>query len=88
MLPRATHGWPRLMRLPTAAAYLDMTTASFLGEVARGGLPAGMTFAGRERWDRHAIDAAFDQPSEDDWRRHQPGLAEAGSAGRTIGYGR
>jgi len=88
MHPRAIYGWPRLMRLPTAAAYLDMTTGSFLGEVARGGLPAGMMFAGRERWDRHAIDAVFDQPSEDDWRRHQPGLAEAGSAGSTIGRDR
>lgn len=72
------------MRLSTAAAYLDMTRASFLGEVGRGGLPAGMMFAGRERWDRHAIDAAIDQPPENDWRRHQPGLAEADSTSEII----
>ena len=81
MAPKASFGWPRLMRLATAAAYLDMTTASFLGEVARGGLPAGMMFAGRERWDRLVIDAALDSPPMDDWRLHQPGLVEALSRG-------
>ena len=84
MPEKTAHGWPLLMRLSTAAAYLDMTTASFLGEVGRGGLPTGMMFAGGERWDRHAIAAALDQPPEDDWRRHQPGLAEADPASRII----
>lgn len=38
------------MRLPTAAAYLNMTTEGFLGEVARGGLPDATMFAAQERW--------------------------------------
>jgi predicted DNA-binding transcriptional regulator AlpA len=84
MHPRANYGWPRLIRLPTAAAYLDMTKASFIGEVARGGFPAGMMFAGRERWDRHAIDAALNESPEDDWRRHQLGLAAADPANSTM----
>ncbi len=72
------------MRLSTAAAYLDMTTASFLGGIGRGSLPAGLMFAVRKRRDRYAIDAALDQPPKDDWRRYQPGLAEADPTGRII----
>lgn len=63
------------MRLPTAAAYLDMTPSTFLGEVARDRLPPPAMFGGRDRWDRHAIDKALDGDTAGlDWESQQPGL--------------
>lgn len=70
-----SYGWPRLMRLPTAAAYLDMSPSTFLGEVATGRFPISEMIGGHERWDRHQIDDALDGNVEaHDWRVDQPGL--------------
>lgn len=76
------YGWPRLMRLPIAAAYLDMTPSTFLGEVARDRLPPPVMFGGRDRWDRHAIDKALDEDTADlNWRSQQPGLNPSALSG-------
>jgi hypothetical protein len=77
-----SYGWPRLMKLGTAAAYLDMTTGRFLTEVASGALPVSQLIGGGERWDRHAIDAALDgNACNGDWRKDQPGLNGSLDAG-------
>lgn len=63
------------MRLPTAAAYLDMSPSTFLGEVATGRIPTSEMIGGRERWDRHRIDDALDgKIDRRDWEKDQPGL--------------
>lgn len=51
---------PRGMRLERAAAYLDMSTNSFLRLVEDELLPPGVTIKGMVVWDRLALDAAFE----------------------------
>ena len=69
--------WPRMMRLKTAAAYCDMTSADFTREIASGRLPFPIAMEGGDRWDREAIDQALNlmRGDADDWRKGCPGLA-------------
>jgi hypothetical protein len=52
--------WPRLMKLATAAAYVDMTPAAFEREIVAGRLPGGFMIGGKEHWDQAALDKAID----------------------------
>lgn len=52
--------WPALMRVRTAAEYVDMPLAAFQREVAAGRLPAPFIFGGKEHWRKDAIDKALD----------------------------
>ena len=69
--------WAAMMRKATAAAYLDMSEAAFLREVAAGRLPQGFMLGGREHWRKDAIDKALDllagegvDPAEEEfWNR-------------------
>lgn len=58
--------WPAMMKLRTAAAYLDMSEAAFLREIVAGRLPAGIMLGGREHWRKDAIDAALVHLSGED----------------------
>ena len=51
---------PRAMRCDRAAAYLDMSEASFLRLVADGDFPSGVAIKGMTMWDRLELDAAFE----------------------------
>ena len=51
---------PRAMRADRAAAYLDMSSSSFLKLVDEGVLPAGVHIKGMVVWDRYELDAAFE----------------------------
>jgi predicted DNA-binding transcriptional regulator AlpA len=58
---------PRAMRADRAAAYLDMSPASFLRLVDEKALPAGVHIKGMVVWDRFELDAAFENfKSSDD----------------------
>jgi predicted DNA-binding transcriptional regulator AlpA len=46
-----------MMRLATAAAYLDLSPASFKREIAIGRMPTPIKFGGRDSWRRASIDA-------------------------------
>jgi predicted DNA-binding transcriptional regulator AlpA len=48
------------MRCDRAAAYLDMSEASFLRLVADGDFPKGIAIRGMTMWDRHELDAVFE----------------------------
>lgn len=71
--------WPRAMRLPTAAAYVDLSTNEFLMEVKNGVLPSGFRLGRSEHWDRWQIDKSLDQFSRvaEDWRVGSPLYADA-----------
>ena len=79
-MTRSTPSWPRLLRRPMAAAYLDMPVAEFERGVASGILPMPVAQPGLgERWDRAKIDVALDRASGlsgDDWE-----VATIGKAG-------
>jgi excisionase family DNA binding protein len=47
---------PRALRADRAAAYLDISTPTFLRLVEQGRLPAGRKLAGITFWDRVALD--------------------------------
>jgi len=51
--------WPAMMKKATASAYVDMSEAAFLREVALGNMPASVVVGGREHWAKSAIDAAI-----------------------------
>lgn len=53
--------WPAAMKRKTAAAYLDMSEAAFLREVAAARLPMPFMIGGREHWRRDALDKAIDR---------------------------
>lgn len=48
---------PRAMRADRAAAYLSMSTSTFLELVEKGRLPKGKKLAGMRFWDRLALDS-------------------------------
>jgi predicted DNA-binding transcriptional regulator AlpA len=63
--------WPQMMRRTTAAAYLDMSEAAFVREIAAGRLPSGVMIGGREHWRKDAIDRALDHvtgEANNSWR--------------------
>ena len=51
---------PRAMRLDRAAAYLSMSTSSFLRLVEEEVMPKPVRIKGLVTWDRLELDAAFD----------------------------
>lgn len=54
-----TDRWPAMMKRATAAAYCDISIASFEREIVAGRLPSGVVFGGREHWHREALDRAL-----------------------------
>lgn len=70
-------GWPRMMKLKTAAQYCDLVPADFLREVAAARLPLPVAFGGADHWDRELLDQDLSRLSGavSDWRKEQPGLA-------------
>lgn len=67
----STAGWPRMMRIGTAAAYLDLTKRAFEAEVFDGRLPVPVMLGGSEHWSRVLIDQAIDRITGDvapNWR--------------------
>lgn len=55
-----TARWPRLLKLKSAAEYVEMTPAAFEREVAAGRFPQAVSVGAREHWDRRALDRAID----------------------------
>jgi len=51
--------WPLMLKRAMAAAYLDMSEASFEREIAQGRLPDGVMLGGRAHWYRPALDKAI-----------------------------
>lgn len=51
---------PRAFRAERAAAYLAMSTSTFLKLVEDGVMPAGVKVSGMTMWDRLELDAAFE----------------------------
>jgi len=49
-----------MMKRSTAAAYLEISEASFVREIFAGRMPTSVILGGRERWRRDSIDAALD----------------------------
>lgn len=66
--------WPRMMKRATAAAYCDMSVASFEREVSDGVLPLPVTLGGLHHWSRTDIDAHLERLAgeavDDDWRKN------------------
>jgi predicted DNA-binding transcriptional regulator AlpA len=56
---------PRAMRAERAAAYLDISTATFLRMVEGGDLPKGTRKNGIVSWDRLDLDAAYENWKDD-----------------------
>lgn len=52
---------PRMMKRTTAAAYCDLSIATFEREINAGRLPSPVILGNREHWCRNALDRALDQ---------------------------
>lgn len=64
---------PRAFRADRAAAYLSMSTSTFLKLVEEGAMPKGIKVHGMTMWDRLELDAALDNLKERERdRRHNP----------------
>jgi hypothetical protein len=66
-----------MMRLTTAAAYLDMAVTAFEREVAAGNMPDPIQFGGKKAWSKMLIDEALDRlvgniAPGSDWRSRSP----------------
>lgn len=55
-----TPHWPRGLSRLRAAAYIGVTPQAFDRMVAEGQMPEPMKFGGVRRWDKLAVDRAFD----------------------------
>jgi predicted DNA-binding transcriptional regulator AlpA len=70
-----------MMRRTTAAAYCDLSSTDFEREVSRGRLPAPVQLGSELHWARDQLDTALDRligsKATADWRKQQPGLADA-----------
>ena len=80
-LEKGTYGWPAMMRLSTAAAYLDLPVTTFEREVAAGNMPDPIQFSGKKAWSKKQIDEAIDQmvgnvKPGSDWRSRSPLYAD------------
>jgi len=67
------------MKRATAAAYCDMSIASFDREVAIGRLPAPILLGGLSHWTQTAIDehiARIESEAANDWRGKVPMYAQ------------
>lgn len=71
--------WPAAMKRATAAAYCDMSIASFDREVALGRFPSPIRLGGLDHWTRNAIDQQLDQLENEslDWREKVPMYASS-----------
>ena len=64
---------PRTLRAERAAAYLSMSTSSFLKLVEEGVMPKPVKIKGMTMWDRHDLDGAWENLKErEDARRGNP----------------
>lgn len=61
MADRALAHWPRRMKAPLAAAYVDESETKFLSTVKVGRWPQGVRDGGNVYWYREDLDAALDQ---------------------------
>lgn len=73
--------WPRMMKRATAAAYCDMSVASFEREVASFRLPRPVLLGGLHHWSRREIDEHLERLTgevavEHDWRKDSPLYAQ------------
>jgi hypothetical protein len=81
-LEKGTYGWPAMMRLTTAAAYLKMSSAAYQREVFTGVMPDPVRFRGKEAWSKKQIDEAIDRlvgnvKPGSDWRSRSPVYANS-----------
>ena len=60
---------PRTFRADRAAAYLSMSTSTFLKLVAEGLMPRGIKCKGMTMWDRLDLDAALENLKEPEGAR-------------------
>jgi hypothetical protein len=73
---------PRTFRAGRAAAYLSMSTSTFLKLVDEGIMPKGIKVYGMTMWDRLELDAALENIKEREGvRRHNPIEAHYGVNG-------
>jgi predicted DNA-binding transcriptional regulator AlpA len=63
---------PRAFRADRAAAYLSMSTSTFLKLVAEGLMPRGFKCKDMRLWDRHELDAAVENLKEQAGDRRNP----------------
>lgn len=70
--------WPIVMKRATAAAYCDMSVASFEKEVALGRLPGPFVIGGLRHWSRKDIDQHIDllAGGVDNWEAAVPMYAK------------
>jgi predicted DNA-binding transcriptional regulator AlpA len=79
--------WPAAMKRATAAAYCDMSVASFNKEVAIGRLPSPILLGGLHHWTRTSIDQQINNLEKNlengdlDWRSKVPMYAEKRRSG-------
>ena len=76
---RSVTAWPRAMKRATAAAYCDMSIASFDREVTLGRLPAPILLGGLDHWSQTSIDQHIERLENDaanDWRSKVPIYAQ------------
>jgi predicted DNA-binding transcriptional regulator AlpA len=60
--PRPSYNYPpRAMRAEEAAAYLSMSRSMWLTLVDQGKMPTPVKIGSMTTWDRHDIDAAYDE---------------------------
>ena len=66
------------MKRATAAAYCDMSVASFDKEVTMGRMPSPILLGGLHHWTRNAIDQQLEQLENEslDWRKKVPMYAQ------------
>ena len=63
---------PRAFRADRAAAYLSMSTSTFLKLVGEGVMPQGFKCKDMRLWDRHELDAAVENLKEQADERRNP----------------
>ena len=63
---------PRAFRADRAAAYLAMSTSTFLKLVEEGKMPKGVKVRGMTMWDRFDLDAAFENMKDGQIERDNP----------------
>ena len=76
--------WPAAMKRASAAAYCDMSIASFDREVAMGRLPSPILLGGLDHWTRTSIDQQLEVLENEslDWRKEVPMYADPPRAKR------
>lgn len=67
---------PRAFRAERAAAYLSMSTSTFLKLVEEGTMPKGIKVRGMTMWDRLELDAALENLKEREGARRSNPIEE------------